>query len=94
MLKRMEARVGLTEKEPEKERIDVVEWYDFIANLSDVLPGFHLGGEKATRDLLEMCRLGPETLVLDVGCGAGNTTCKIDKVYGSMVTRGLIFLRS
>ena len=70
----------------EKERIGVVEWYDFIANLSDVLPGLHLGGKKATMDLLEMCSLGPETLVLDVGCGAGVTACAIAKVYGSTVT--------
>ncbi len=70
----------------EEDRVEVVEWYDFIANLSDVLPGLHLGGKKATSDLLEMCGLRPETLVLDVGCGTGVTACEIAKVYGSTVT--------
>lgn len=75
----------MVEVEPEKGRISTIEWYDFIGHLADVLPGLHLGGEKATRDLLEMCNLGPETRVLDVGCGAGVTACMIAESYGSRV---------
>jgi len=82
----MESCDSLMDEKLETERIDIVEWYDFIANLSDVLPGLHLGGKKATKDLLEMCSLRPETLVLDVGCGSGVTACEIANVYGSMVT--------
>ena len=69
----------------EKE-ITIREWYDFIGDLADVIPAIHLGGAEATRDLLEMCHLTPETRVLDVGCGSGHTACEIAEVYGSRVT--------
>jgi SAM-dependent methyltransferase len=61
------------------------EWYDFIGQLSGALPGLHLGGEEATRTLLEMCRLGASSYVLDVGCGSGYTACLIAERYGSRV---------
>ena len=61
------------------------EWYDFVADLSDVVPIMHLGGRAATRRLLEMCRLDASSRVLDVGCGAGNTACDIAEQYGSRV---------
>lgn len=73
-------------EEVEEETISTLEWYDFIGVLTDVLPALHLGGAEATGDLLEMCRLGPDTRVLDVGCGAGQTACEISKRYGSRVT--------
>ncbi|MCW3992364.1 MAG: class I SAM-dependent methyltransferase [Candidatus Bathyarchaeota archaeon] len=66
-------------------RISTLEWYDFIGLLVDVIPALHLGGTKATEDLLEMCQLGPETRVLDIGCGGGQTACKIAREYGSQV---------
>jgi ubiquinone/menaquinone biosynthesis C-methylase UbiE len=65
--------------------ISTVEWYDFIGILSDIIPALHLGGSQATKDLLEMCGLNPETSVLDIGCGGGQTACKIAKEYGSNV---------
>lgn len=61
------------------------EWYDFIADLSDVIPIMHLGGRAATHRLLEMCQLSASSYVLDVGCGAGNTACMIAEQYGSRV---------
>jgi ubiquinone/menaquinone biosynthesis C-methylase UbiE len=61
------------------------EWYDFLADLSDVVPIMHLGGRVATRRLLEMCQLGASSYVLDVGCGAGNTACEIAEQYGARV---------
>lgn len=65
--------------------VGVREWYDFIAELSDTLPGIHLGGEEATRQLLQWCQLDAETRLLDVGCGAGVTACLAAQEYGSRV---------
>ena len=82
----MEVRCVLTARdEVDQDRIGTREWYDFVGNLADVLPSLHLGGAKATRDLLEMCQLGPESQVLDIGCGSGLTAHEIAKNYGSRV---------
>ncbi|MGD8245002.1 MAG: class I SAM-dependent methyltransferase [Anaerolineae bacterium] len=61
------------------------EWYDFVGQLADGLPGIHLGGQEATQKLLDMCRLDATSRVLDVGCGGGNTACLIAQQYGSRV---------
>ena len=61
------------------------EWYDFVGQLADGLPGMHLGGQDATQRLLDMCHLGATSKVLDVGCGGGNTACLIAQQYGSRV---------
>jgi len=45
----------------------------------------HLGGVAATDDLLELCHVGEDAYVLDVGCGAGVTPCYIARVYGCRV---------
>ena len=45
----------------------------------------HIGGSKATRELLELCNVSPEKVVLNVGCGAGGTTAFIVKNYGCHV---------
>jgi len=71
--------------EPSARPVGTREWYDFIGQLSGVLPGLHLGGEEATRTLLEMCRLETTSHVLDVGCGSGYTACLIAERYGSRV---------
>ena len=42
----------------------------------------HAGGLRATEALIESCRLGRETRVLDVGCGVGTTTCHIARKLG------------
>ena len=34
----------------------------------------HIGGSKATKELLELCEVSPEKVLLNVGCGAGGTT--------------------
>lgn len=72
--------------EGESREIPTKEWYDFIGNLGEIIPALHLGGEKATNDLLKMCNIVSGLCVLDVGCGTGYTACKIAKEYGSMVT--------
>ena len=61
------------------------EWYDFIGQLADALPGIHLGGQDATHALLDMCQLDATSRVLDIGCGSGNTACLIAEQYGSPV---------
>jgi ubiquinone/menaquinone biosynthesis C-methylase UbiE len=61
------------------------EWYDFVGQLADTLPGMHMGGQEATRKLLDMCQPGLTSCVLDVGCGSGNTACLIVQQYGSQV---------
>jgi len=61
------------------------EWYDFVGQLADALPGMHMGGQNATQTLLDMCHLNGTSQVLDVGCGGGNTACLIVEQYGSSV---------
>lgn len=68
-----------------KKQISTREWYDFIGQLAGTLPGFHLGGQDATRKLLDMCQPSAESLVLDVGCGSGNTACFIVTEYAVRV---------
>jgi arsenite methyltransferase len=70
----------------DEKEITTREWYDFIGGMADVIPALHLGGEQATRDLLEMCTITAEARVLDVGCGSGHTACEIAKTYGCKVT--------
>jgi len=45
----------------------------------------HLGGLRATEELIESCQIGEGKYVLDVGCGAGVTPCLIAKRYGCRV---------
>ncbi len=61
------------------------EWYDFVGQLADAVPGMHLGGHEATQALVAMCHLDATSRVLDVGCGVGNTACLIAEQYGSHV---------
>ena len=45
----------------------------------------HMGGVRATRELLELCHIDKGKYVLDVGCGIGITPCYITKRYGCRV---------
>ena len=42
----------------------------------------HMGGLKATGRLAELCHLGKDTRLLEVGCGVGLTSCYLAKLYG------------
>ena len=46
----------------------------------------HIGGKKATDELLQACQITKESNVLDVGCGVGQTPVYIAQKYGCEVT--------
>lgn len=45
----------------------------------------HMGGAKATEELVELCHIDAGKYVLDVGCGVGKTACYVAKEHGSRV---------
>lgn len=45
----------------------------------------HSGGWRATRELVELCRIEEGMHVLDVGCGIGKTACYLNKRHGCKV---------
>lgn len=45
----------------------------------------HMGGLKATRELIELCHIEEGKYVLDVGCGIGITPCDIAGKHGCRV---------
>ena len=53
------------------------DYFEFIADLGMTK---HYGSMEATRELVEMCRIGDGKYVLDVGCGVGATPCYLAKV--------------
>jgi SAM-dependent methyltransferase len=46
----------------------------------------HLGGWAATTELSQLCEIGRDKWILDVGCGVGRTSCIFAKQYGARVT--------
>lgn len=45
----------------------------------------HMGGLKATKELIELCHIEKGAYVLDVGCGVGVTPCYLAKNHGCKV---------
>ena len=58
------------------------DYFDFIANLGYTK---HHGSLTATRALVEMCHIGPDSYVLDVGCGVGATPSFLAREVGCRV---------
>jgi ubiquinone/menaquinone biosynthesis C-methylase UbiE len=81
----MEIKGMIEKNETSQKPVGTREWYDFIGQLADALPGIHMGGQDATHALLDLCQLDATSRVLDVGCGSGNTACLIAEQYGSRV---------
>ena len=46
----------------------------------------HMGGLRATKELVELCRVNKDMHILDVGCGVGITACYIAAEYGCKVS--------
>jgi ubiquinone/menaquinone biosynthesis C-methylase UbiE len=57
-------------------------FFDFAAEVGLTK---HLGGVRATEDLVELCHIGQGQTILDVGCGAGVTPCYLAKSHGCRV---------
>jgi len=56
--------------------------------LEDLSPAdeFHIRGNTATRELIELARFTPDMHILDVGCGAGGSTRRLSHETGCCVT--------
>lgn len=57
-------------------------FFDFAAEVGLTK---HIGGVEATEALVELCHIGPDSYVLDVGCGSGVTACFLAKRVGCRV---------
>lgn len=57
-------------------------FFDFAAEVGLTK---HLGGLEATEKILELCHVGEGSYILDVGCGAGQSSCYIARKYGCRV---------
>jgi arsenite methyltransferase len=57
-------------------------FFDFAAQV-DITK--HLGGHQATQKLVQLCRINPDSYVLDVGSGVGVTPCYLAKTLGCRV---------
>jgi len=57
-------------------------FFDFAAEVGLTK---HIGSVKATETLVQLCHIGKDSYVLDVGCGVGATPCFLAKTYGCRV---------
>ena len=57
-------------------------FFDFAAEVGLTK---HIGSVKATETLAQLCQIGKDSYLLDVGCGVGATPCFLAKTYGCRV---------
>jgi SAM-dependent methyltransferase len=57
-------------------------FFDFAAEVGLTK---HIGGLEATETLIELCHIGKDSYILDVGCGVGATPCYLAKRVGCRV---------
>ncbi len=58
---------------------------EYFAFLADIGVTKHVGGLKATDEMLGLCSIDASSYVLDVGCGIGATPCYLAKRCGCRV---------
>ncbi len=58
------------------------QFFDFAAQIGLTK---HLGGQEATKELIDRTRITPLSYVLDVGCGVGVTSCHLARCMGCRV---------
>lgn len=69
-----------------KEQLSPEEMSEFYFEFQAVMGVTkHMGGLRATEELIEPCRINKDKYVLEVGCGLGRTVCYIAKRYGCRV---------
>lgn len=77
-------------KEKNSKRSELDEIFDLEFPLFEMQASFdvskHLGGLKATDELLELCHITENSKILDIGCGVGATASYIAKKFGTQVT--------
>jgi len=67
-----------------KKRLSPEVIYELVAYVG-FKKHFHLGGLRATKELIELCHIDRDKYVLDIGCATGKTACYIAKGYGCRV---------
>ena len=80
------AGVGLHERIMERLAAAGVATGSVTAEHLKAVDEFHIGGAEATAALLDQLAIGPETRVLDVGCGIGGPARTIVARTGALVT--------
>ena len=73
----------MAEREPLRDKAGPdLSYFDIQAYMGTTK---HLGGFETTRELIDLCDVSGDTVVLDVGCGVGATACYLARTYGCRV---------
>jgi ubiquinone/menaquinone biosynthesis C-methylase UbiE len=67
---------------PINTRMNQPGFFDFAAEVSLTK---HIGGLKATENLIQLCQIHKDSWVLDVGCRVGVTPCYLAKKIGCRI---------
>jgi len=82
----MERREQLSPEEASRQRDGIsllrADYFEMLAGLGMTK---HIGSLTATEELVDLCHIGQDSYVLDVGCGVGATPIYLAKRYGCRV---------